>query len=62
MFASRDFVVQACLFLGKLFSLNIYNVAYPKGRVNDQVTDFKLHEILLNFCLITYVYLPGSPT
>jgi hypothetical protein len=44
----RDLVVQVRRpFLGKLFFLNLCNVAYPKGRMDHKVTNFELHMILL---------------
>jgi hypothetical protein len=46
-----DFVVQARrLFPGKLFFLDFDNMAYPEGRVNNQVANFELHETLHQTC------------
>jgi hypothetical protein len=43
-----DLVVQVHrLIRGKLFFLNFDNVAYPESRVNNKVTNFELHEVLL---------------
>jgi hypothetical protein len=34
------------------FSLDLDNVTNPEGRVNDPITDFELHELLLlKICL-----------